>query len=56
MREKYVVQYRVRSFGRNSAVWRDAQEFDTLEAAEAIKSDAIKHEAKGTKDWRVRNV
>jgi hypothetical protein len=54
---KYIVEYRVRALrGTRESKWREAQTFDKLEDAKVVKDDAIKYEAKGTKDWRVRAV
>jgi hypothetical protein len=57
---KYVLQYRSRALrgtrSTQEASWKDAQTFNTLEAATQVRDDAIKYEAKGTKDWRVRSV
>lgn len=54
---KYVVQYRPRAQrGTRGSEWRDAQEFDSLDKALAVKDDAIAYEMKGTKDWRIQPV
>lgn len=54
---KYVVQFRARALrGTRESKWRDAQTFDKLEDAQVVKDDAIKYEAKGTKDWRIRPI
>lgn len=45
----YVVEYRTRRQG-----WIPAQEFESLDDATRVRDEAVKHEMKGTKDWRVR--
>lgn len=55
---KYVVQYRSRTLRGARRIqgteWKDAQTFDTLDEANRVRDDAVRYEARGTKDWRVR--